>query len=49
MNEIPQQSVIHAVHLLQKPVRSLKQEPAQRLRTGEALQTGQVLEAAVGT
>ena len=36
VNKILQQSIIHAVHLLQKRVGSLKQEAAQRLWIGEA-------------
>jgi hypothetical protein len=49
VNEILQQSIVHAVHLVQERVRSLVQESAQCLWIGEALQTGQVLEGAVGT
>ena len=44
VDEILQQSIAHAVHLLQKRVGSLKQESAQRLWIGKAFETGQVLE-----
>jgi hypothetical protein len=47
VDETLQQSIIHAVHLLQKRVRSLVQETAQRLWIGEARQPGQVLEGTV--
>ena len=49
VNEVLQQSVIDAVELSQKRVRSLDQKTAQRLRIGEALQSSQVLKGAVRT
>jgi hypothetical protein len=44
-----QQSVIHAVQLMQERVRSLVQKTAQRLWIGEVRQPGQVLEGTVKT
>jgi hypothetical protein len=49
VDETLQQSIIHSVHLLQKRVRSLMQETAQRLWIREARQPSQVLEGTVET
>src|ERR1019366_180389 len=49
MNEILQQSVIHAVHLLPERVRSSEEEATQGLWVGETRQARQILEGTVGT
>jgi hypothetical protein len=49
VDEFLQQSIIYTMKLIKKPRWCLKQEAAQSLRVGEAWQTGQVLESAVGT
>lgn len=49
VSEVTQQPVSNAMHLLAERGWCLEQEAAQRLRVGETLQPGQVLEGAVGT
>jgi hypothetical protein len=48
MDEMLQQSIIHAMHLFPERVRSVKQKPAQGLWVRKIWQAGQVLEGTVG-